>query len=198
MEIENLEHSGILGMKWGIRRYQNADGSLTPAGKERYAKERSKLDSKYGITKKQGDYIKGRSAKAKREAEESKKKSKADDKDNKTDISTMSNDDIRKALERMDLEKKYLAAITPKQTEQAESYFLKYAKKFGTKLLDEAVNQGSTKLVNAILSAPEKAKKEENMKKIAEELSKLTDEDLKNKNNRKLMENNYKKLYYNM
>lgn len=31
-----LAHFGILGMKWGIRRFQNKDGSLTPAGKERY------------------------------------------------------------------------------------------------------------------------------------------------------------------
>ena len=32
-----LSHHGILGMKWGIRRYQNPDGSLTAAGKLRYA-----------------------------------------------------------------------------------------------------------------------------------------------------------------
>lgn len=31
-----LTHSGVKGMKWGIRRYQNADGSLTEAGKSRY------------------------------------------------------------------------------------------------------------------------------------------------------------------
>ena len=37
-----LEHHGILGMKWGIRRYQNKDGSLTPAGKQRYAEESNK------------------------------------------------------------------------------------------------------------------------------------------------------------
>ena len=30
-----LSHHGILGMKWGIRRFQNKDGSLTPAGKRR-------------------------------------------------------------------------------------------------------------------------------------------------------------------
>lgn len=33
-----LAHHGILGMKWGIRRYQNKDGSLTEAGKKRYVK----------------------------------------------------------------------------------------------------------------------------------------------------------------
>ena len=31
-----LMHHGIKGQKWGIRRYQNEDGSLTAAGKERY------------------------------------------------------------------------------------------------------------------------------------------------------------------
>lgn len=31
-----LAHHGILGMKWGVRRYQNSDGSLTEAGKNRY------------------------------------------------------------------------------------------------------------------------------------------------------------------
>lgn len=43
MESNELCHFGTKGMKWGVRRYQNKDGSLTPAGKKRYDKEMDKL-----------------------------------------------------------------------------------------------------------------------------------------------------------
>lgn len=36
MDEKELLHWGIKGMKWGVRRYQNKDGTLTPAGKKRY------------------------------------------------------------------------------------------------------------------------------------------------------------------
>ena len=38
-----IVHYGVKGMKWGVRRYQNKDGSLTPAGK---ARERTKNEKR--------------------------------------------------------------------------------------------------------------------------------------------------------
>ena len=44
-----LAHHGVKGQKWGIRRYQNADGSLTEAGKKRYYDSDGKVKKIYPV-----------------------------------------------------------------------------------------------------------------------------------------------------
>lgn len=46
MNNEYLEHHGIKGMKWGVRRYQNEDGSYTKAGLKRRQYEESRSDDR--------------------------------------------------------------------------------------------------------------------------------------------------------
>lgn len=39
-----LEHSGVKGQKWGVRRYQNEDGTLTDEGRKRYGRSLNTID----------------------------------------------------------------------------------------------------------------------------------------------------------
>ena len=69
-----LTHWGIKGMKWGIRRYQNKDGSLTPAGKKKLRAEQAKVREQEAINKKR------KSVQASFDRLEARKKAAADEK----------------------------------------------------------------------------------------------------------------------
>lgn len=69
-----LTHWGIRGMRWGIRRYQNKDGSLTPAGKKKLRAEQAKVREQEAINKNR------KATQAKIERLNARKKAAADDK----------------------------------------------------------------------------------------------------------------------
>ena len=54
-----LIHHGVKGQKWGVRRYQNTDGSLTAAGKRHYYVGEGRIDSTRDVLKNRGSMGKG-------------------------------------------------------------------------------------------------------------------------------------------
>lgn len=121
-ESEDLSHWGIKGMKWGIRRFQNKDGSLTPEGKKRYGDD--ELDEQ-----------------ALKEAKDRAVKSGNIDRV-KAYRSEMSNDELRKALERVDLEKR-IRDIEDRQRKTGLDKFNSTINKVDT------IRSSGEKLVNA-------------------------------------------------
>lgn len=134
-----LYHHGTKGMKWGIRRYQNKDGSLTTAGKKRYAQEEAKLKERERVVKNRErvhaklSKIESKNAelKAREEAlagEKITKKTTKPAPEKPKTMKDMSDAELRAHVARMQLEKSYidaqnnLAAVTPKHQKPAEKF----------------------------------------------------------------------------
>lgn len=146
-----LAHHGILGMKWGIRRYQTDDGTLTAAGKVRYSR---KMTAKRKAVAKKAAQSKRKKSEAKRISDE-----KAG---NPRDVSTMSDQEIRDFLNRRDLEKRYLAEVSPKTVAKGETAVQKYLSKFGDSLATNLMTGAAKRISNKILDStigPEKQDK---------------------------------------
>ena len=79
MDNTSLSHHGIKGMKWGVRRFQNKDGSLTAAGKRR-ARENASDEPNHD------DYKKAHSGK---------------------NVKSMSDAELRSRLNRLNMEQQY-------------------------------------------------------------------------------------------
>ena len=96
MENE-LYHFGIKGMRWGVRRYQNPDGSLTNAGKKRLKKGQTS-----------------------NEENDSSNKSSTKSSSTKT-VKDMSDDELSQAITRLQLEEKY-KSLSPKNVSKGKKF----------------------------------------------------------------------------
>ena len=109
---DELAHHGIRGMKWGVRRYQNKDGTLTPAGEKRLKIEREALKKEEQIVKNhKKTKAKFDKLEAKRKALEDEKKKLKDDgkeKPRKKTMKEMSNEELKAAVSRAQQEWQYL------------------------------------------------------------------------------------------
>ena len=136
MNQNELYHHGIRGMKWGVRRYQNADGSLTKAGKKRYLTEENfervqaaKANARYAKARRKEDAkTQAEIDKINTKAEKAASRGKDPEKVKEKSFKNMSNEELQNVTYRMNLENNYLNAkrnlanATPKEVNKGVEF----------------------------------------------------------------------------
>lgn len=137
MDNYELIHWGVKGMKWGVRRYQNKDGTLTNAGKKRYDRDIAENNAK-----KKDNRIVIDGPDAKRWVREDTKRAKgvvdsSNDmvrelskinnsttrpKKQKLDLSNMSDQEMRNQINRAVLEKQYNDMFAPQRVSRGREF----------------------------------------------------------------------------
>ena len=156
-----LCHHGIKGQKWGVRRYQNPDGSLTNAGRKKYGTktnfervQAAKKAATIGVKKRKAmEKANARTAKEiakyEKKAGLNKSESKSVVKSNskpKT-INEMTNEEIQERIDRINLENK-LISLTPQKVSAGQRFVngvkgaaISIAKEKGTKIVGDYIDK---------------------------------------------------------
>lgn len=127
MDNNELMHHGILGMKWGVRRYQNKDGSLTSAGKRRV---------QTGEIGKSSDTAVSSTASYKRSVKE------------------MSDSELRDKISRMELEKRYKdlsKSSEQAKTSKGKAFVMDVLEKSGKNIATQAVTYAMGSMLNKVV-----------------------------------------------
>lgn len=125
-----LYHHGILGQKWGIRRYQNSDGTLTEAGKKRYVNVSEKEKRKQVIQQKKSD-VRNRS--------------------------TLTTEQLQQRIQKLQMEKQ-LRELTNEEIYPGKKAAMNVLQSIGTKVITTAVTGAALYGLKAAVSKNFKAK----------------------------------------
>ena len=159
MESNYLTHYGIKGQKWGIRRYQNPDGSLTSAGRKRYSDSggiRGAVSKVKNAVTRRGSSSKA-AAKKKQEEKEEKEKETLEQKKDRVlksrsakelyeNADLFTTQELQSAYNRLNLERN-ISSLVPKDVNKGKQFVDNAIKT--AKTLNDAIDTGS-KLYNNV------------------------------------------------
>lgn len=123
---DELKHYGIKGMKWGVRRFQNSDGSLTSEGRKRYSgNDLKEAQKKVDKGKAMVDGVKKTRVKSAEKQHEKKIKD---------DLSKMSDQELRDIVNRLNMEERYTQVMKSRGVEAGKNRVDKILEYAGTAL----------------------------------------------------------------
>lgn len=144
---EELTHHGVKGQKWGIRRFQNKDGSLTADGKKR--RSLGETVHNYRVAKKRKANLK--KARETRAANKAAAEQRAKDlKAGKIKPKDMTDAELKARLDRLNLEKQYRDAV---KNENQSKLGKRFTNKFSESLVDKLADNVGADLVNQVVKS---------------------------------------------
>ena len=149
---DELYHHGVKGQRWGTRRYQNKDGTLTPRGRKRAEKLRNEYLAITGKKQLRGDNHKKSSS----TDSSTKPKTKS--------VSEMSDDELRKAITRKQLEQQY-SQLNPKKVSAGKKFVDKVLLPAATQAGKDALQTYMTKQFKKALGVQNEGNKKKDKDK---------------------------------